>query len=541
MLSGIGAGGEVDAHTALQAFALAFGPVPGVLVPSGPKGRVLEGGGPLRWVLQHRDSLSGAQRTAVDRVLAGTTGSGPGKSVRGLPSVFAQPIVDEILTRYKAPIGALPIPVVVSTTTANGTAAAFASPVDANGGFTGPAVRCNVRITPLGQSLPSDELTLVLAHELFHCYEAVWLGSVGAYTADPPWSSEGAADWASFNSAGPDPTPVVNTWPEYLTTPKAQLFGRAYDAVGFFGQVAQHGVDLWPLFPKLFTPGSNVARYHVIADAGGDGFLDAWGSGYFRAPKRGDAWDITGKGVVPEGQAPVPVVSLSVPNNSNVKVTASPFATAQYTMQPAADVARVVVNGHARLADDAGFDSTAVSDLYLCTKPGGDCACPGSGGDANQVPITAQKVDGELTLGLTGATAGASGTIAGMSLKDFCAKKTTTTTGTTGTADTSGQAWCAMVIDVNTRHGTMVNNTYSKSGLRDAAKETAIAQEATKRRAFILSITPPQLLAAQTQELDYFAAFLQNPATTPPSNFLAGQQVLIDYQKSVCGISFSGP
>ncbi len=70
VLARIGPEGTVDKDTALQAFALAFGDVPGVEVPSGPVGEVVSGSEALRWAVRLRDQLTDPQKEAVDRILA---------------------------------------------------------------------------------------------------------------------------------------------------------------------------------------------------------------------------------------------------------------------------------------------------------------------------------------------------------------------------------------------------------------------------------------------------------------------------------------
>ena len=74
------------------------------------------------------------------------------------------------------------------------------------------------------------------------------------------------------------------------------------------------------------------------------------------------------------------------------------------------------------------------------------------------------------------------------------ASQTSTTTSGSAAARGGGQpsaaAWCAMVIDINTRGGTMANKQYLQSGLTDPAKAKAVSQEAVNRRKEFLAITP---------------------------------------------------
>ena len=72
------------------------------------------------------------------------------------------------------------------------------------------------------------------------------------------------------------------------------------------------------------------------------------------------------------------------------------------------------------------------------------------------------------------------------------AQTSTTTSGSTaarGGGQPSAAAWCAMVIDINTRGGTMANKQYLQSGLADPAKAKAVSQEAVNRRNDFLAIS----------------------------------------------------
>src|SRR5258708_1004304 len=61
--------GTVTADTALQAFSLAFGPLPGVTVSSGPVGEIRSGTMALRWLVGHWSEITPAQRAAAVQLL----------------------------------------------------------------------------------------------------------------------------------------------------------------------------------------------------------------------------------------------------------------------------------------------------------------------------------------------------------------------------------------------------------------------------------------------------------------------------------------
>ena len=72
----IGPDGSVPLSVALQAFALAIGPIPGVDVPEPDAGMgtgVSSGTAALWWIARHDDELSSAQRAAVQSALTATS------------------------------------------------------------------------------------------------------------------------------------------------------------------------------------------------------------------------------------------------------------------------------------------------------------------------------------------------------------------------------------------------------------------------------------------------------------------------------------
>jgi hypothetical protein len=105
----------------------------------------------------------------------------------------------------------------------------------------------------------------------------------------------------------------------------------------------------------------------------------------------------------------------------------------------------------------------------------------------------------------------------------------------------NAEAWCALVIDINTRYGYMKDKRYLPAQQVSPDTFKAIGEEGISRRDEILAITPPEIKDAMTAELDYFAASKANnfSATTPLDSFTpALQQQLVTFQTDQCGISF---
>jgi hypothetical protein len=113
----------------------------------------------------------------------------------------------------------------------------------------------------------------------------------------------------------------------------------------------------------------------------------------------------------------------------------------------------------------------------------------------------------------------------------------------------SAAAWCAFVIDVNTRHGYMTNLTYA-SGAPSVAQQQAILAETMARQAYWLSVTPPDVLAATQAELAYYTSLATwtaangwtnlAAAPTPTTTQVTLIQSLVPYQEQQCGIKFGG-
>lgn len=118
-----------------------------------------------------------------------------------------------------------------------------------------------------------------------------------------------------------------------------------------------------------------------------------------------------------------------------------------------------------------------------------------------------------------------------------------------GAAGGDAAAWCAIVIDINTRAGYMVDQTYVNPPTPAMTKQVTL--EAIARRDEIMSLTPPEIRAAMAAELAYYQVFAdwanQNGwdalATStsvppPPAEFLAAMAPLTSFQTTQCGIKF---
>ena len=118
-----------------------------------------------------------------------------------------------------------------------------------------------------------------------------------------------------------------------------------------------------------------------------------------------------------------------------------------------------------------------------------------------------------------------------------------------GAAGGDAAAWCAMVIDINTRAGYMVDQTYMSPPTQAMTKQVIL--EAILRRDEIMSLTPPEIRDAMAAELAYYQvlaewarqngwdALATSTSASPLSaDFLAALAPLTSFQETRCGIKF---
>jgi hypothetical protein len=109
----------------------------------------------------------------------------------------------------------------------------------------------------------------------------------------------------------------------------------------------------------------------------------------------------------------------------------------------------------------------------------------------------------------------------------------------TGTrSDTA--AWCAIVIQINTKYGAMKNKHYLPGNKVPLKAQEAIISAALAQRTQILAVTPAVIKKAMSDELTYYAHLkargYSNPASLAPfTTAEAGQ--LLTFQRTKCGIT----
>jgi hypothetical protein len=409
----VGLDGTVSLRTALEAFSAVFGPLPGVRALTGPPEAVMDATFAVNWVLGYWGQLSAAQRTAIREYLSGplaTNGAlatqgdeAPGGRLAALTDPPAAPYLamvendeKDIAAHIGHPVG-LPVSVVVNSVQFK-TYFAYTTPYDSHGGFTGAPVRCVIYINPrLYQALDVSVANDGLMHEVFHCFQAADYPTVAAYAKAPDWLIEGSAAWVG-QTLSPSPTVANGWWSHYLLDISQSLFGRMYDAIGFFAHMDETGTNPWHSFDVMFKSHTSAQAYAVATDRQ---FKLTWASSFLRRPSFGDGWDATGPAIPDAGDmAFVPTVHVLAANQSLTgKVPA--YTNAVVGITTSANALQVNVSTpYSRLHDSTNhdFDDLQAAPNRFCLNN-----CSASAVLASLPRLT----PGEVWLAVTGDTAGA--------------------------------------------------------------------------------------------------------------------------------------
>ncbi|GDY28602.1 hypothetical protein [Gandjariella thermophila] len=434
--------GTVDKATALAAFSLAVAALPDVPTPPGPKRLIPSGSAAVAWLLAIWSQLTPAQQQAARQALE----SGVAPTAFAAPSAQPDPnmacatsdspdagpyrqVLDSVLGDIAGHLGrSLRLTVFLQVNTKqlenqpNGKPSVM---------YTWPCrgtktadtrnpTGCTIHVNPYAADAAFDDHARrsFLIHEAMHCFLYDRFGI--AYDSVAPWLAEGIPTWAQTALNGADPV-VTSHWDAYLQLDKTSLFQRTYDAVGYFAQLANSGVDVWHRVDPMtdaFLHGGNNAAWQ--ATGAGDDFVNSWGPGYARGRHPGRHWDITGYGV--PGTKPS-AVHFDLLNATTAEAAAPVAGVDLVELNLSSDVVTFAADpgtqGLFGAADGSERPITALIGSDLCTRPGG-CTCPkGSAGDGTELPALARGLG---YLGISGGLRSVRVGVVGTSLDDFCTK-----------------------------------------------------------------------------------------------------------------------
>ena len=465
-LGGIGPRGQVSRKTALDLFALAYGPLPGTKPPAGPPGPILSGTLAAQLILRYWRTLSKTQQQAAAKLLgagnvrlsrrasarrparedgaAGGDRSNGSRQVRLLPcgppdpnapdapanATFGDPgfvydpglqkLANEFQLIYNAKLKhTLKLSICAGTaptlktkpTDKEGFADALSVDPD---GYKPDGPFCRIRVGPLGQKASSVFQKLVIAHEVFHCYEFDIIGA--GWPSQAPWVMEGMADWAALTV---DPVPwsigggnIGNYLASCSDTP---LLSRSYDAVGFFGHVDDSVEPFFQRAKSVLLAKTGLAAYEA-AGGGLPAFLGSWASSALVLPEVGLEWMSFRPIVAPAGSG-----CPEVPIWQDSAIGADAFTTRSYRIDAAFSNEPLlhveVFKGRARVGDGI-VDEVVDGDAWFCLA--GTCECPAG---TEGLPPPAPKLDVPAHVALTGGKTTGLGQLTFVPLKQYCKEK----------------------------------------------------------------------------------------------------------------------
>jgi len=443
VMKGIPESGEVPAASALAAYALAFGSLPGVDAPKPDATVPFCGATPAMWVEAHRASLTPEQRAAVDKAWDGAAPSPPTNAVR---------LLDDRARAYESEITSaaawvkdflgLERPLEVAVHAADlgsivpggsrGTAAAAARPICATDATPLSSCTCGIRLDARSLEQVRDrpsERREIFVHELVHCAQYTRFAgprSTFGRNAGLAWVVEGFATWVQWKSL-PAPTFSSFLWMEMLAGDVmvgGQVPGRftlqtfpysggislfsLYERAGVTPEaIKQRGLDL------VRQPSQSAALTEL--DTWKPGALKDWASQTVRKPPIGSGWDIAppaeyasyrrkpGDGGTVTAAAPV-----------MLKAAVGTQQVSQVSFGPDVEAIDVIVSGAGRLsfarADRDGPPATSGINLdWDTTKAARYCVARGPGDLCASAPMVPRE--NGLVAAMAGGGGGSSVTI----------------------------------------------------------------------------------------------------------------------------------
>jgi hypothetical protein len=442
--------GTVTIETALSAFAMAIGPVPGGVVPAGPSQEIVSGTIALRWVMGHWGDLSAAQRSAVLTDLGVDPATNKPASYVDVPAVRAPgdppPNIPchskdgDNAAKYRAMIPGVEAAVAdklrrkltidsgtfVVVNTGNGgktdSALWYTSAChDSSGKLTG----CTFHVNPRAAGHSDADMRDFLLHEMMHCF--MYDKYDHAHDTMPDWYAEGGPSWAA-SVLGTSNSELDTQWTSYLDSASIPLVAHRNDGIGFFVHLAESGVDPWTVMDTMadaMAALKTIDPYAQTAAAWGaagikPGFLDTWGSGIVTGRYPGSAWTTTGPNLPPHQPS---ITQASVGNGGALVLKSVPFAPNIEQVTVTAEVlmltAGAATTGRMSLGNSA--DTTVDKPGPYCTVA--NCSCP-SGSPAAGTAFTKLSSNTPY-IGFTGGDQAGQMIMAGYSMADFCKRNQT--------------------------------------------------------------------------------------------------------------------
>ena len=459
-LDEVGPQGQVSLQTALAAFALAIGPVPGAVPTPGTTAPIASGTIAVDWVLADWSQLSPTQQAAVmtdlgvpagtstsaqagsshhvvdqlmsavirrggSSILDNTEDTTPNPACQTGTSAAAAPYQSQantLVAEIRADLGStltrpdIPIYVVINAKAEEpGIMYSYGCGSDSTGEyFTG----CMVHINPGTINTLADNPAFVedvLIHELTHCVFNQQWGD--AQYSLPPWFGEGAPTWTD-SVLGVGDNSLSGWWRKYLSNANKQLFSRTYDGLGYFVHLAETGTDVWhrliPIGTALLATKSNDAGW-TAADPTAQ-FVPNWGAGYAEGRVPGAAWD-TGGPNLPTDVPTVGLVDVEDGGSASLNSLADAAAITQVHIDAQVVTAAWGSDSEGLISLGGSGQASAPDAGPFCAMAGG-CVCPPGSAAADQK--FTQIESGIDYAAVSGGLDPGALTLTGATLQDYC-------------------------------------------------------------------------------------------------------------------------
>jgi hypothetical protein len=423
-LGNIDADGYYSKDAALTLFATAYGPLPGVAAKQDQTG-IFSRTIAIRAVSRVEDQLTQEQRDAITAYLtppddATTVEIPPVAQISPMRLVSVSSAIEDAL-RAVAEDVRLDIAAKMGGDFDGWMKVTFVprpadvQPVEGqypNGG-TSPEylfdtfVGCHIEIFNEVTVQSGVQLTALMTHEVFHCFQDAIEKTRANHDAAKRWIAEGQATWVGLELGGPSQN-YQRFWDKYLLMPQLSLDSRDYDAVGFYAHLAESGIDPWSVFRPMLEVSGNTLLAYLAAGADAEGFVDSWASSVVR--QGGPAWNTSGPGITASHYTPL---SSKVSKDSSINLSQPFFTNSVTTYDLDTDIVKIDVDGHARLRAGA-LDQPVHGSMTYCVE-GHDCSktCPGQ---PEKPPLP--TIAASMTLALSGGSEGLVGKITATAVDD---------------------------------------------------------------------------------------------------------------------------
>ncbi len=304
---------------ALDAFEVEMGDLPGVDTPDAPEPGIGDRTRVVRAMHAHWDQLTDEQRDAFmaavapeSELIASFGRSRPAQITDDRLHAIAESARNEFSSRTAhAMIDVIEIHRVDSDTVADDGSWAYSEPPASSWHDTPLETpvesrsACHIYVGNRLLASTGDALQMLIAHEVFHCYQMdSFGGTMSAWGGAPSWIIEGGAAWAGLEFAGGGNELSASWWDQYLGGSEGafSLFASDYDAVGTYAYADQQGHSPWlALLPMVRM--SNVEAFVTLVDVD-PVLLNGWASGTTRTGWT-PAWQTGGVGITATARSPV--------------------------------------------------------------------------------------------------------------------------------------------------------------------------------------------------------------------------------------------